>query len=216
MTRVRELLFKNDPYDGFDASKYEFDLQGWNGDSNMLSVKVDEVKPMLACEVGSWKGMSAANIASHMPKGGELVCVDTWLGAQEFWTLPPPLTREKRDLKLVNGYPSIYYQFLANMSKLSLQETVTPFPITSQIAAGAFAYWGVKFDFIYVDASHEYRDVKDDINVYWDLLNPGGYICGDDYGGYWDGVTLAVNEFVNTKWRNLEIDRVATTWCVKK
>ena len=216
MLKVRSKLYQVDPYEGFVYNKYDHDLQGWNGDSSLLTQKVVEKQPMLACEVGSWKGMSAVNIASNMPEGSELVCVDTWLGAQEFWTLPPPLTREKRDLELVNGYPSVYYQFLANMCYENLDRRVTPFPLTSVLAAGAFKYWKIKFDLIYVDASHEYKDVKEDMRLYWSLLNEGGYMLGDDYGGYWKGVTRAVDEFVLSKKITAEIDAESTTWCIKK
>jgi hypothetical protein len=55
------------------------------------------------------------------------------------------------------------------------------------------------FDWIYVDASHFYDDVKVDIQAFWPKLKRGGYMAGDDYGrrGIWEhGVTRAVDEFV--------------------
>ncbi|MSR00685.1 MAG: class I SAM-dependent methyltransferase [Gammaproteobacteria bacterium] len=55
------------------------------------------------------------------------------------------------------------------------------------------------FDWIYIDASHFYADVKRDLASFIPKLKPGGYITGDDYGrrGIWDhGVTRAVDEFV--------------------
>ena len=54
------------------------------------------------------------------------------------------------------------------------------------------------FDWIYVDASHFYDDVKRDLHAFFPKLKPGGYIAGDDYDrrGIWDhGVTRAVDEF---------------------
>jgi hypothetical protein len=44
-------------------------------------------------------------------------------------------------------------------------------------------------DFCFVDASHEYQDVKNDLE-YW--LPRSKVIYGDDYG--WDGVRQAVTE----------------------
>lgn len=55
------------------------------------------------------------------------------------------------------------------------------------------------FDWIYVDASHFYDDVKVDIQAFWPKLKRGGYMAGDDYDrrGIWEhGVTRAVDEFV--------------------
>lgn len=57
------------------------------------------------------------------------------------------------------------------------------------------------FDWVYLDASHYYDDVKRDIECYFPKLTRGGYLTGDDYGrrSFWDhGVTRAVDEFVLT------------------
>jgi predicted O-methyltransferase YrrM len=40
------------------------------------------------------------------------------------------------------------------------------------------------FDFIYIDGSHETKDVLVDAILAWDLLKPGGLIIFDDYNWY--------------------------------
>jgi hypothetical protein len=151
----------------------------------------------------------------------ELVCVDTWLGAREFWTwrLDPTISaesKEKRDLHLVNGYPSVYYTFLGNMKQLGLHDIVTPLPLPSNTAAQVLGDLGAVFDFIYVDASHEYEDVKADIRAYWKLLRKGGVMCGDDYCDFWSGVKRAVDEHVVETGLTADVDLDTTTWAVKK
>lgn len=47
------------------------------------------------------------------------------------------------------------------------------------------------FDFVYVDASHRYQDVKQDIADWWPMVRPGGMLAGHDYLGQ---VEQAVNE----------------------
>lgn len=59
-----------------------------------------------------------------------------------------------------------------------------------------------ELDFVYIDASHDYYDIRDDIQAYWRLVKPEeGILGGHDY--YIGtvrldlmGVKLAVDEFV--------------------
>ncbi len=68
-------------------------------------------------------------------------------------------------------------------------------------------------DWIFIDGDHRYKGVKNDLNLYWPKLRPGGLMVGDDYNssmeqarGTW-GVKKAVDEFVEKM--GLELHRVA-------
>lgn len=50
------------------------------------------------------------------------------------------------------------------------------------------------FDFIYIDASHDYESVKRDIQISLPKIKKGGLIGGHDYEETWSGVIEAVNE----------------------
>jgi len=52
------------------------------------------------------------------------------------------------------------------------------------------------FDFVYIDANHQYEYVKKDIEAWYPKIKIGGYLTGHDYGGYWTGVKKAVDEFI--------------------
>ena len=57
-------------------------------------------------------------------------------------------------------------------------------------------------DWIYVDGDHSYEGCLKDLNNAKEVVKPGGFILGDDYGwpdAKWQkkGVTKAVNEFIN-------------------
>ena len=69
-------------------------------------------------------------------------------------------------------------------------------------------------DFVWVDADHEYRQVKKDILNYLPLVKEGGIIGGHDYHctRAW-GVTQAVNEIFDKKILHLGKD---LTWWVYK
>ena len=56
-----------------------------------------------------------------------------------------------------------------------------------------------QFDWIYIDGNHLYEFVKQDLELAFQKVKPGGFICGDDYTsrGWWrGGVKKAVDEFV--------------------
>jgi hypothetical protein len=50
------------------------------------------------------------------------------------------------------------------------------------------------FDFIYIDASHDYESVKRDIQISLPKIKNGGLIGGHDYEPTWKGVIKAVDE----------------------
>jgi len=54
------------------------------------------------------------------------------------------------------------------------------------------------FDIVYIDASHDYQSVMNDIQAWLPKVKPEGVICGDDYIDGWPGVVQAVNDsFIN-------------------
>jgi predicted O-methyltransferase YrrM len=199
MKKIRDLLFVDSPYDGFDRSPYPVDMQGWGSDHPILTKAIEVVRPTRMVEVGSWKGRSAINMAKKIKALGlecELVCVDTWLGAPEHWLkLHPDLYAS---LKIVNGYPELFYTFLSNVVAHEVQDIITPFPQTSENAAKVFERIGAKFDIVYVDGAHEFEPVKRDLELYWNLVSDNGILIGDDYL-IWSGVTQAANTFAKEK-----------------
>lgn len=59
------------------------------------------------------------------------------------------------------------------------------------------------FDFIYIDAQHDYDSVKKDISNWYPKLISGGCLAGHDYHERWFGVKKAVDEFCQQN--NLEL-----------
>lgn len=175
------------------------------------------MRPELIVEVGVWKGSSTIYMAEQLKKQdkGTIVSVDTWLGAIEFWTKHIRGSNDAtRDLKLRNGYPSIYYNFLSNVVHKNVTRQVVPFPVPSLLAADFFKRKNIKADIVHIDASHEYQDVKADLDAWVHNVRSGGIIFGDDYNEYWPGVVKAVDEFVaaDSK-RSMRID--GNKWILK-
>jgi SAM-dependent methyltransferase len=174
------------------------DTQGWNGDNVIFDELITEVKPSHIIEIGTWKGQSAITMAKVLKERnipGRITCVDTWLGALEFWN--ECKDTPERNLLQKNGYPQIYYQFLSNVVHEGLESYILPFPNTSFIASKYFKANNITAELIYVDGSHEYDDVMSDCMSYWDILKPGGILFGDDWT--WNSVKAAAEDFVKIK-----------------
>lgn len=69
--------------------------------------------------------------------------------------------------------------------------------LTSVEAAKKFK--NLSLDFVFLDANHMYEAVKEDLNIWFDKIRPGGLFAGDDYATTWPGVPQAVNEFCKEK-----------------
>ena len=59
---------------------------GWNSTHPIFAELVAPLFAPVIIEVGTWHGKSAIEMAKHMQGQGNIYCVDTWLGALEFWT----------------------------------------------------------------------------------------------------------------------------------
>ena len=211
---IRTMLHATDPYAGFDASHYPLDLHGWGSDSPAFRELLAAERPRFVVEVGTWKGGSALHMADIIAELGlptEILCIDTWLGALEFWTDQADPERYK-SLALKHGYPTVYYQFLANVCHRGQQARIIPFPQTSATGALWLRYFDLHAELIYIDGSHEEEDVFADLLAYWEVLTPGGTLFGDDFA--WDSVRLAVERFARE--RRLKIKLLADKWVLRK
>ena len=140
-------------------------------------------------EVGSWKGRSAAFMAVEIINSNKNIkfdCVDTWKGSIEHTTYDV-ITEEK-----------LYDVFLSNIEPV--KHIINPIRMTSIEASKL--YEDNSLDFVFIDASHEYEDVKEDILAWLPKVKIGGVLAGHDYNTF-EGVNRAVDEIFNIN--NLEI-----------
>jgi predicted O-methyltransferase YrrM len=211
-------LFSTSPYENLDHRAYPRDLQGSPIDPIMRQA-FDAVRPRVIVEVGSWKGASACYWGSLLRESnidGVVICVDTWLGSREHLGVAASAHAPEWDLNRYrkHGYPTLYYQFLANVMHEGLQDYIVPLPNTSVIAARWLAAHKLSAQLIFIDASHEEEDVDVDLRAYWPLLRPGGIMCGDDFSEAWPGVVNAVQRFASANKLNLQTHGVC--WAMQK
>lgn len=193
--RVRRLLHDTDPYAELQHA-YPQDMQGWGSKDPIFRRMITKHRPRLIVEVGTWKGASAIHMAGICQEIGleaEIVCVDTWLGNWQHWKRKEGVG-SRADLKMRNGFPTLYFQFLSNVIAAGHQARITPLPLTGVAAAKLFAAYGIRPDLIYIDGDHEYESVIGDLRGWLPLLNEGGILIGDDHD--FPGVSTAVREVV--------------------
>jgi hypothetical protein len=133
--------------------------------------------PIRVLEVGSWAGLSTLALAQP---GVQVHCVDHWQG-----------NRGDRLGEVVKRYPpDVPFQIFCSNMGSRLLKTIFPHRGSSLLFA---SIWPMPMDLIFIDASHEYEDVANDINAWRPHVRPGGILCGHDYGVF-AGVTRAADE----------------------
>lgn len=152
-------------------------------------------------EVGVFGGYYSEVLFQHIP-GLELLCVDIW------------------------GFGK--YKKAEDEARTRLK----PYNATLVKALSADAARGVpdgSLDFVYIDAAHDYENVKIDLNAWAPKVKVGGIIAGDDFYDFPSGkggVMRAVTEFTShyqydlklTDWdinNPIRDDRMPSFWFVK-
>lgn len=72
------------------------------------------------------------------------------------------------------------------------------------------------FDFIYIDATHLYKPVMQDIEMYLPKLKQNGLLCGHDYIKCWDEVVRAVDDSVKLHNLNFEFHSPYGDWALTR
>jgi predicted O-methyltransferase YrrM len=70
--------------------------------------------------------------------------------------------------------------------RLTVHQSATA-SASAQVADGSL-------DFVFIDAGHGYRSVRDDIAAWWPKVTAGGWFGGHDYSEGFPGVIRAVRE----------------------
>ena len=186
-------------YEDFDITPYKDTLEpGSRPADGLYEAWIENYKPNVVIEVGSFLGYSAIKMAKEVKRLGlptKIICVDTWLGSPEHYRM----YKSKEDIRIgyKNGYPTLYQKFISSVIQNEVQDIIYPFPYPSSIAykilKNIFEEIDIKADFIFLDGSHEEYDVQMDLFYYYQLLKQGGNLWGDDYG--WEGVYNALENF---------------------
>lgn len=153
-------------------------------------------------EVGAWRGKSTAFLASEVKRSGkniELNVVDTWRGSNEDY--------HQQVVRAAGG--DLFPEFWENMRNLQVDEFVRPHRMHSVDAAQRFDDDSV--DFCYIDASHDFQSVRNDLRAWLPKIRSDGVIAGHDI--HCDDVKAAVQDAI--PWTQVEIINGSTWWWEK-
>lgn len=158
-------------------------VPGWFHHGTKILELIEESRPKVCVELGTWQGASAIPVAMSIARwGGTLTCVDTWGGElNEDGGSEPGIT------------PIMIGACARRVVEMGVGPNVRLIPAMTVDAA---RYWDQPIDFLYIDADHGYNGVIADLEAWVPHVKSGGLIVGDDYGNrFYPGVKEAWDEF---------------------
>lgn len=159
--------------------KQPIKIQGWYDVTEAYTKFTEGVTVNTILELGSWKGRSAITMAGLNPRA-TIYCVDTWLGSFEMYNMP----------SVRKQIPTAYDEFLENVAPYKIM----PLRMTS-VCGLKYVHWqNIEPDVIFIDASHEFEEMKIDVALARELF-PKAIIFGDDYADEWPGVREVVDSY---------------------
>ena len=82
-----------------------------------------------------------------------------------------------------------------------MHNIVVPLPLDAANAAQLMASYGLFPSVVHIDGAHDFEAISQDIQRWWPLISPGGWMICDDYDAgkiIWPDVERAVATFLAT------------------
>jgi len=119
-------------------------------------------KEISAVEIGTHTGRNAESMVKHINNLGSLTLIDLWKAYSDF----PIQEWQDQDYQIV-------LDKFKNNSKVKV--------IRDDSSRSASRFEDASFDFVYIDAAHDYESVKKDVLAWLPKVKKGGIIAGHDY-----------------------------------
>eukprot|EP00435_Cladocopium_sp_Y103_P003351 s4384_g1.t1 len=161
-----------------------------------------EGMPRFIVEVGSLHGHSAIQMATVLDKlqmtEVPILCIDPFTGDTNMWASYQQDQSVGGWVNIIDGRMTVFDQFMANVqfavNRSVSKHHILPFQATSTVGARWLVQKGFAPDLIFLDSAHELDETYLELSLYFNLLEPGGILFGDDYG--WPAVKKDVDRFV--------------------
>jgi len=133
-------------------------------------------------EIGVYKGKNAKYLRMLFPEA-ELYLIDPWKLTDSYLKMGGPPSKK------VEAYQEAYQEVCQNFK----DDTKTHILRMSSVEA---AKKTPMMDLVFIDASHDYHNVKIDIQTWKTKTTNGGILAGHDYHSSFPGVVKAVDQFL--------------------
>lgn len=171
-------------------------IPGWFNHGPKVLALLEQYRPKVCVELGTWQGASAIPVARSIARwGGTLTCVDTWSGELN------------DDGGSESGKSPI---MLLTCARAMVEAGLSNVRLIPAMTVEAARHWSEPIDFLYIDADHSYRGVSADLEAWVPHVKSGGLIVGDDYDHpRYPGVREAWDEFERI--HDLDLTRFQST-----
>jgi predicted O-methyltransferase YrrM len=166
---------------------FYYNIEGWSSEDeqgkllNTILPIINNGDKIKIAEIGVYQGRCTAMWNTILTNSGvdyEYYAIDHFLGSAEH-------------TKDINYYQKTLDNLNSIIDKINI--------IKNDSLTEVNNYDDNYFDMVYIDASHEYEFVIEDVKQWIPKVKKGGVICGDDYHVNWPGVIKAVNEVFGNK-----------------
>jgi hypothetical protein len=173
-------------------------IEGWFDYKNTYNFLLSQITDGgVFVECGAWFGKSSSYLCDIAKSRVNIFIVDTWEGS---------LNKKDPTAVMASNNRRIYDMFLANMGDRKFK----PIKKLSEDASKEFE--DNSCDVVFIDMTHTYDYVKQDIQLWLPKVKNGGYIAGHDYQKDWPGVIKAVDEILGKD----NIKTMDTCWIYHK
>ena len=157
-------------------------MKRWDEIENRIRNKTN----VIGAEIGVERGETAKRLLS-LPNIRDYYCIDNW----RYDPVYAKVAKHKNTMR--NHTQTMFSLFLTRASKFTDRIRI----ITAKSEEAVKLFGDEFFDFVFIDATHSYECVRQDILIWTPKVKPGGFLCGHDYGAdLFPGVKQAVDEII--------------------
>ncbi len=167
--------------------------------------------PRRGVEVGVWRGHISAGLLAAFPNL-HLTMIDPW---REWASNETYYQTTQMGKSVQQRWADVYQEAMTVTDFAAIRRAVL-----RTLSEGAAQHVLPGLDFAFIDGDHTYDAVRQDIELWWPRVKPGGLLLGHDYNGLQDrrgvwGVKRAADEFAAHEGLSLELGSGRVWWTQK-
>ena len=158
----------------------------------------------IGVELGVQEGIFAEHTLKHWHSAEKYVLVDAWKPLENY---------EDLSNKKQTEHDKLYDKAMWRLSQFHNVDIDVCRNFTSKCA---IRFPNEYFDYIYVDARHDFKGVTIDLNGWWPKLKPGGIFAGHDYVTQFEGPEQTGQNWTKQFDGSIDYTRTAVKGAVQK